>query len=387
MTSIPVKSINEKLTLIQYIGENSISISSLPGIENVSKIAKINSNSIITWESGVPDIFNGFTTLDRLEGYLVLSKDSSSFPYVLYSVAEIIPDITNIEKELQIVCFFCPDVLINNMNSNFINGVKKISKIENNSFITWNSGDPDFAQGFSSLNQNKTYFFLSKSNFLPINVCNIITITPTPTPTPCVCNYDTILNGPTDEKEGVSLSSGNPGRDDVSFKFNKKPGLAPPDFMTIYLNNNPICTITYPSFYNNEGFCVEILSKNYCGKFKSVRYDIFDENIPTPTPTPTPTNSPTPTPEPQIKCISTQYIDNVLNNFAESQGINISATTSCELCYFEKNPTFPSVSLQVNINGESFLLVFSSNYLGELFAINYNNSFYELTFTEGVVNV
>ena len=388
MTSIPAaRMIDSTLTLIQYIGDNSISIESLPGVNNIAKIAKIiNGTAVATWENGIPDDFQGFTSLDRLSGYLIVSKPTASLPYNIYSVPETIPNLTKIENQFQILSYFCENKLISDMGPDFSSGVLRIAKIVNNSFSTWDSSNPEFLQGFLSLEQGATYLFSSSSNSLPIILCDVgspTTPTPTPSPTPCLCNYNTALNSPSDGREGVSISS---DRSDIIFKFDKITNVSPPDFMVIYLNNLPICTITYNNVYENRNFCLSMSSKNYCGLFTSGRLDFFDNDLTTPTPTATSTPIPTPTPEPQLKCINTQYINSVLNNFAESRGVNISGTSPCEFCYFEKDPSFPQNSMQINFDDANFIITFSNVYLGDSFAITYNETFYEFSFIDGTVN-
>jgi hypothetical protein len=160
-----MQTINTQLKLIEYLGENPLNISNLPGLLNLKKLGTFFSNSVITWVQGDPPMFQGFSSLLRESGYYVLSQ--GSLPYTLHNETEIIPSPKNVVSTLQIVSWKCNTKPISEMNQSFFNGVSKIGKLNNNSFTTWQPGIPDMFQGFLSFEKDETYLILSNPSGLP----------------------------------------------------------------------------------------------------------------------------------------------------------------------------------------------------------------------------
>jgi hypothetical protein len=159
--------INNKLFLIEYFGLNSKNIQDLSNISNVDKIYTYINNSPVSWVNGDPDFLQGFTTLSRLVGYLIVSNNSvPSYPYVLYTDTDTYPYIKYVNNILEISTFLGQTTTLSD-SVDVGSNIKAIYRLINNSPVSWVNGDPDFLQGFSSLENGQTYLVISKNNTVP----------------------------------------------------------------------------------------------------------------------------------------------------------------------------------------------------------------------------
>jgi hypothetical protein len=159
--------ISSKISLREFFALNSKNISDLPNTSNLEKIYTYVNGSPVSWINGDPDFLQGFLSLSRLTGYLVVSKDSvSSYPYVFYSENDVYPYIKYITGLFEISTFLAPTVNLSDAAGLGAN-INKIYRIVNNSPVSWINGDPEFLQGFSSIENGQTYLIISKSNVIP----------------------------------------------------------------------------------------------------------------------------------------------------------------------------------------------------------------------------
>jgi hypothetical protein len=172
--------IDSKKFLIQFFGESSISIISLPGINSVEKIYTFINDNPASWINGDPEFLQQITDLDPGAGYFILSKDSSTVPYSLYNVNENIPNQQVIDKTKQIVSYLGSTISLSDY-PNLTNHIEKIYTFLNDSPAVWINGDPDFLQAFTTLDNSKSYLIVSNANSLPYLLWSGAEITPTPT--------------------------------------------------------------------------------------------------------------------------------------------------------------------------------------------------------------
>lgn len=159
--------ISSKISLIEFFALNSKNIQDLPNVANIDKIYTYINGSPVSWINGDPEFLQGFLSLSRLTGYLIVSNNSvSSYPYVLYTENDIYPYIKYINGIFEISTFLAPTT---NLLDNTGIGAKinKIYRIINNSPVSWINGDPEFLQGFSSIENGQTYLIINKNNVVP----------------------------------------------------------------------------------------------------------------------------------------------------------------------------------------------------------------------------
>lgn len=159
--------ISSKISLIEFFALNSKNIQDLPNVANIDKIYTYINGSPVSWINGDPEFLQGFLSLSRLTGYLIVSNNSvSSYPYVLYTENDIYPYIKYINSIFEISTFLAPTT---NLLDNTGIGAKinKIYRIINNSPVSWINGDPEFLQGFSSIENGQTYLIINKNNVVP----------------------------------------------------------------------------------------------------------------------------------------------------------------------------------------------------------------------------
>jgi hypothetical protein len=159
--------ISSKISLREFFALNSKNISDLPNVSNLDKIYTYVSGSPVSWINGDPEFLQGFLSLSRLTGYLVVSKDSvSSYPYVLYAENDTYPYIKYINDIFEISTYLGLTTTLAD-NSGLGANINKIYRIVNNSPVSWINGDPEFLQGFSSIENGQTYLIISKNNAIP----------------------------------------------------------------------------------------------------------------------------------------------------------------------------------------------------------------------------
>jgi hypothetical protein len=197
--------ITSKIQLIHYKGTSAVTISTLPNVSNILKIYTYNNGSPIDWSSGVPDGLQGFTTLSPNTGYIVISTNSATYPYVLHSQAVTPLTSSTISGLLQISEFQGTTIDLST-NTTFTNKVDKIYKFINNSPIDWTNGVPSFLQGFTTLVAGDVYLF--DSNNVPYNLFTIATTT-TAAPTTTVAPTTTATPTTTTATPNITYGVGN----------------------------------------------------------------------------------------------------------------------------------------------------------------------------------
>jgi hypothetical protein len=159
--------ISSKISLIEFFALNSKNIQDLPNVANIDKIYTYVNGSPVSWINGDPEFLQGFLSLSRLTGYLVVSNDSvPSYPYVFYSENDVYPYIKYINGLFEISTFLAPTTNLFD-NTGIGSNINKIYRIVNNSPVSWINGDPEFLQGFSSIENGQTYLIISKNNIVP----------------------------------------------------------------------------------------------------------------------------------------------------------------------------------------------------------------------------
>lgn len=159
--------ISSKISLIEFFALNSKNIQDLPNVANIDKIYTYVNGSPVSWINGDPEFLQGFLSLSRLTGYLVVSNDSvPSYPYVFYSENDVYPYIKYINGLFEISTFLAPTTNLFD-NTGIGSNINKIYRIVNNSPVSWINGDPEFLQGFSSIENGQTYLVISKNNVVP----------------------------------------------------------------------------------------------------------------------------------------------------------------------------------------------------------------------------
>lgn len=94
--------ITKSTQLFTYTPQDSVALSDLPNIGNVSKIISINSNNVfLQYTPGSPSFLQGFLNLDAGVGYCIISNDGV-VPYELYESTDDTPDSVTLNQLYQI---------------------------------------------------------------------------------------------------------------------------------------------------------------------------------------------------------------------------------------------------------------------------------------------
>ena len=150
--------VTNNLFLTEYLGQNSLKVDNLPNILNVEKIVTLANNGISELEAT-----ESANVVHNQAGCMILSK---TVPYILEAEVNLVPTNKVLGIGLQIAKWMCEDKLISDMHAEFFNGVQKVAKInENNSYVTWEKGTPDFLQTLTSFVSGETYMFLNEKPY------------------------------------------------------------------------------------------------------------------------------------------------------------------------------------------------------------------------------
>ena len=159
--------ISNKISLTEFFALNSKNIQDLPNVSNIDKIYTYVNGSPVSWINGDPEFLQGFLSLSRLIGYLIVSNNSvASYPYVLYTENDIYPYIKYINSIFEISTYLGTTTALSD-NTGLGANINRLYRIINNSPVSWINGDPEFLQGFTSVENGQTYLIISKNNAIP----------------------------------------------------------------------------------------------------------------------------------------------------------------------------------------------------------------------------
>jgi hypothetical protein len=269
--------INAGKILTEYLGTDIISIDSLNSLQYIDKICKYVNGSLICWDGDEPSFLRGFSTLDPNTGYLILSKSSAVFPYVIWYYDPIVPSTRSITSAYQIATYLGSELVLDD-NPDFINNIVKIFNLNNNSPLTWIKGEPSFAQGFGSLEYGKTYLFVSSNT--PYLLYNSVTPTPTATQTQTPTITPTSTATPTATESATPTAT-------ATITPTETPTVTPTETPT----NTPSVTPTETPTATSTATPTATESAT-----PTATATITPTETPTVTPTETPTNTPSVTP-------------------------------------------------------------------------------------------
>lgn len=251
--------IDKKYTLFQFMGRESLGISSLTEVSKVKTIFRVASNGV-SWEAwNRGSIFNAFSGFDPLQGYYLVSEDQNP-NYQLYSVSESSPSgVAQVDKRYKVAVWRCESKPISE-----VSGPQTVYSVAFNgtSFNSWVSGS--VFNAISSFDTDTGYIIFSPADVLPyqLHSCCIINdgqqvLT--------VGSDSSVVNG-----LGMTFVSGT-GNKLYHEVLSDYDGL--PSQLSIYVSSVQVASVTYNSPYDGTPFVFERTvggtTTKYCGIFNS----------------------------------------------------------------------------------------------------------------------
>ena len=286
--------INSSKILTEYLGSSAIDINSLNNLSYIDKICKYANDSLVCWDGDEPEFLRGFGNIDPNTGYLILSKSSAIFPYIIWNYDPIIPATRSITTPYEIATYLGNNLILED-NPAFINNIIKIFSLNNNSPLTWIKGEPSFAQGFGSLEYGKTYLFVSSNT--PYLLYNSVTPTPTATQTqtPTITPTSTATPTATESATPTATATVTPTETPTV-----TPTETPTNTPSVTPTSTPTTTNTTIDQTPTPTPTSGLSSIAYVANFDSGDISIIGDfgAVSTPTPTETPTTTPTKTTTP-----------------------------------------------------------------------------------------
>lgn len=149
--------ITAPIQLVHYFGESSsVSIASLPNINNVKQIYTLVDGNYRAWNRTGG---KAFETIDYGSGYLIVSEDTAPASYTLISGNETLPETINITSTLNIVRYVgsTVDLTVPENTTNF----KQIYKLVDGNYRAWNK---DGGKAFTTIDDGETYLISSEED-------------------------------------------------------------------------------------------------------------------------------------------------------------------------------------------------------------------------------
>lgn len=169
-----MRTVNIDVTGVQLVGNTSPTSISIENSvdENITYIKSCVNGQWSSWTKGTPEEYQGFTTLESGQGYIIRNSDPTvmTLPDGQISYEELNPS-----NGVNIVAI--PKEVSADDETNWV--TSEIKTVKESSWSSWTKGTPDDYQGFTTLNPGQGYLMkitdtnFSASSYMPYTVLGL----------------------------------------------------------------------------------------------------------------------------------------------------------------------------------------------------------------------